>query len=493
MRAHLTVTAVGFTLALAACASSHGLHPHGVLMDPASLSMKREPAQVALSSVAWPSADWWSALGDAQLDALIAEALQNNPNLAQADARAQQAEANTAFADAVRKPEISASGRVAEVRLPTTLPPLGNGHNKAAKYLFANFSWHLDPWGGERAAWEAALGVQRATEIDAQAARILLSGNVARAYVQLGYAYAQQDVAAAELKRANDVRTLTQQRLAAGIDNVLQLKESDSEVASAQGQSARADRAIDAARSALSVLLGKGPDRGSSLTRPQLLAPKTLEIPADLPAELLGHRADLVAARWRVEASEKDIESAKTQFLPNINITALAGLLALGGGDLIEAKSRLYAATPAVSLPIFDAGRRRAHLSGKDAEYDVAVAQYNETLVRAVNQVADERDALDSLQLQIEAQQRALDAANDAWLLAEGRFKGGIGSYLEALSVRQVLLLAEERMAALRAQQADFSVQMIQALGGGYRPNRSAPNLSAVIPRSASPFPTHRT
>jgi outer membrane protein TolC len=84
--------------------------------------------------------------------------------------------------------------------------------------------------------------------------------------------------------------------------------------------------------------------------------------------------------------------------------------------------------------------------------------------------VADDYDAVASVQAQIAAQQRALDAANAAWTLSEQRYKAGIGSYLEALSVRQQLLAAEQRMAALQAQQADLNVQLIRALGGGFRP-----------------------
>ncbi|MFK2873255.1 efflux transporter outer membrane subunit [Dyella lipolytica] len=479
MRVQLIAAAVGMTLALAGCASTGGLHPNGAPINPDSLAVTRTLANVKVSPAAWPQADWWTSLGDSQLNALIAEALHDNPSLAEADARARQAQSEASEADADRKPEVDVAGSVAEARLPKTLP-IGNGHNGAAKYVTASFKWDLDLWGGERAAWEAALGQQRAAEVDAHAARIELSTNVARAYVQLGYAYALQDVASAELERATDVQKLTQQRVAAGIDSQVQLKQSDSEVASAQGQKAQADRAIDAERSALSVLLGKGPDRGLTIARPQLLPPDALSVPSNLPVELLGHRADLVAARWRVEAADKSIDAAKTQFLPNVNITAMAGLVALGGGNLFQAKSRIYDVAPAISLPIFDGGRRRADLNGKDAQYDLAVAQYNDTLVRAVNEVCDDNDALASLQVQIDAQQRALDAANDAWTLAEQRYKAGIGSYLEALSVRQELLIAQERMASLHAEQTDYSVQIIQALGGGYRPSEPAPNVSTI-------------
>lgn len=482
MRLQSLMAATAMTLALAGCVSSGGLHPDGHPLDASHLKAERSLAGLSVTPAAWPSQDWWSGLDDPQLAALIAEALKDNPSLAAADARARQAQAEAGAADAARRPTVGASASIAEARAPEAL--LGDkAHFTAVKSATVRFNWGLDLWGGKRAAWEAALGQARAAQIEARAARIELSGNVARAYVQLGYAFTQQDVAQAELDRATEARKLTRQRVDAGLDSQLQLKRGDAEVASAEGELALAQRAVDAARSALSVLLGKGPDRGLDIARPRTLSPAAVAVPANLPVDLVGHRADLIAARWRVEATSKDIKAAKTEFLPNLNLGAIVGLLSMGGGNLFQASSRFYQVGPSLSLPIFDGGRLRANLAGRDAQYDLAVAQYNQTLVGALNQVSDDYSAQQSLVAQAAAQQRALDAATQAWQLAEQRYKAGIGSYLEALSVRQQLLSAEQRMAALQAQQVDLSVQLIQALGGGF-----APQAGDAVPSSS---PSH--
>ncbi|WP_158880952.1 efflux transporter outer membrane subunit [Rhodanobacter sp. L36] len=485
MRLHLLAAATALTLALAGCASSGGLHPDGTATDPSSLKADRSLADFNASPAAWPTTDWWTGLGDTQLDALMSEALRDNPGLGISDARARQAQAQAGIADAERGPTVNGGASISGARIPTTLLPAddGGGHFEWAKYGYASFKWGLDLWGGKRAAWQAAVGASRAAEIDQHAARIELSGNVARAYAQLNYAYAQQDLATGELKRATQARDLTRQRVAAGIDNRIQLKQAEGEVASAEQHVALGDRAIDSARSSLSVLLGKGPDRGLDIAKPQALKPATLAVPANLSVKLIGHRADLVAARWRVEAASQNIKVAKTEFLPNVSIGAMAGLITLGGNNLFEAPARFFQVGPSLSLPIFDGGRLRANLSGKDAEYDVAVAQYNQTLVSAINQVSDDLSALRSLQVQIDAQQRAEDAADQAWQLALQRYQAGIGSYLEALSVRQQLLVARQAMASLHAQQIDLSVQLIQALGGGFQP-QATPSPSSNPSRS---------
>jgi len=484
MRLHHLAAGIGFSLLLAACATSGGLHPNGTLTDPSSLASSQSLARVHAAEATWPSEDWWTALGDPQLDTLIAEALRDNPGLAVADARAREAQTAVVDANAARGPSVNAGAAVSGARLPPTVMP--GGHFIRAEYGYASFNWGLDLWGGKKAAWQAAVGAAKAADIDSRAARIELSANVARAYARLGYAFAQKDVADAEYQRASESRKLTAQRVAAGLDSQLQLKQGDAEVAQAQRRQAVADRAVDAARSALSVLLGKGPDRGLSIGRPAVLQPSAVAVPANLPANLIGHRPDLVAARWRVEAAQKQIKAAKTEFLPNVSIGAMAGLLATGGHNLFELPARFYQFGPSLSLPIFDGGRLRANLDRQDAAYDMAVAQYNQTLVGAVNEVADDLSALDSLRTQVDAQQRALDAARDAWQLAEQRYKAGVGSYLEALSVRQQLLQAEQGMAALKAQQVDTSVQLLAALGGGYQPRDAA----AVPPSvSSSPVP----
>lgn len=483
MRLHTLVAAVGAALILSGCVTSRGLDPQGQLTDPTTLHADRTLSKVAVSPAGWPTADWWTGLGDSQLTSLIEEALKDNPDLATADARVRQAQAQTSSVDAARDPTAKVGAGVAGARLPGSLLPSPPGnHFSWTKFGYGSFNWDLDLWGGKRDAWEAALGSQRATEVDARAARIEISTNVARAYVQLGYAFTQLDVARAELDRSNASQKLTVQRVAAGVDNQTQVKQADSEVASAEREIAVSERAIDSARIQLSTLLGKGPDRGIDIVRPATLNPSAVAVPANLPADLIGHRADLVAARWRVEAASKDIASAKTEFLPNVSIGILAAQAAGGSDNLFSSRARFFQVLPAVSLPIFDGGRLRANLSGKDAEYDLAVAQYNKTLVGALNDVADDLSGLDSLGTQIQAQQRAQDAAQQAYDLSQLRYKAGVGSYLESLAVRQQLLEAQQRMASLKAQQVDTSVQLIQALGGGFRPEADDQPVVAATP-----------
>lgn len=464
--------ALAMVAVLAACATSGGLHPTGKAIDPGSLKSDQSFLNVPLSPTAWPAQDWWVSFGDPQLSALIEEALKNNPSLDEAQARARQAQAIADTAYAARLPQADLEAGAEGTRLSNKdpiYPPYVLGHFAWGKSVSANFSWDVDLWGGKRDAWEAALGRNRAAQVEAYAARIQLSVNVARAYVALGDAFAQKEVAENELQRVTQTLALTHRLVQGGLGTRQQEAFADSQVASAKQQQVQADRAIDAARSSLSVLLGQGPDRGLSIARPHLLDPGLVAVPDKLQVDLIGRRADLVAARWQVEAASKDIKAAKTEFLPNVSLSAMAGLLAVGGStNVFQLPARTYSVGPALSLPIFDGGRLRANLAGADARYDQAVAHYNGLLIGAVNEVSDLVSALASVRTQIALEQRAKQDAEKSWRDALSAYKGGVSGPLTPLTSRQQLLLADQRLATLQTQQADLSVRLIAALGGGY-------------------------
>ncbi len=337
-------------LLAAGCITSEGLEPNARLQPAGALQAGRSLDGVALSPAAWPRQDWWTGLGDRQLDQLIGEALQGTPDLQIAEARARQAAATAQAQDAARQPTLDAKASYSGIRAPTSVAPapLG-GRYSAIKYLSLGFNYDFDLWGGERAAWEAALGQANAARIDSQAARIGLSASIARAYSDLAHAFTVRDLAEEELKRSQRMTELSQKRMSAGLDSRVQLQQTQTQLATARQQLSAAEQDIASARIALAVLLGKGPDRGLELQRPQPLNPASLSLPSVLPAELLGRRADIVAARWRVEAARRNIDSAKTEFYPNLNLGAMAGLAALHTSDVLQAPSRFFQVAPAIS------------------------------------------------------------------------------------------------------------------------------------------------
>jgi NodT family efflux transporter outer membrane factor (OMF) lipoprotein len=455
---------------LAGCVSMKGLQPQGSLTAPDRLATRHSLAGVNLTPAAWPQADWWAALGDQQLDGLVQEALSGNPGLDAVDARLRIALAQAGAQDAARRPKVGAQAEYSGIYIPATLAPAPFGGNYLGAHLLTvNGSYSPDLWGGHRAAWEAAVDQAHAAQVDAQAARLTLSTGVVQAYVELSHAAEAEAIAQRELDRSHGTQKLTSQRVKAGLDSDFQLRQTDAAVATAQRGLEAAHEQAALARAALAALVGKGPDRGLDIATPHPLAAMPLQLPSDLPSDLLARRPDIVAARWRVEAAARGIAATKASFYPNVNLSVTAGLASLSLDNLFSLPSRFGQIVPAVSLPIFDGGRLRSGLAERDADYDAAVAQYDQTLVDALHEVAEQVIALHAIDTQIVSQQQAQDAAQSAYNLGMQRFHGGLSALLDVLTVQQALLRSEQQMADLHAQRLAASVKLVQALGGGYQ------------------------
>lgn len=484
-----TVAAVAALMFVAACASPRGLAPQEHLTDAASLAMHRslQATEVPLTPVAWPRAHWWKALGDPQLDALIAHALAQSPSLAIADARTRKAIAQAGLAEAARKPGLSAKAQSTALQLPETLAPapLGGDLN-ISQILSLNFAWTPDLWGGERAKWQAAVGTARAQEIDAQAARVLLAANIARTWIALAQAYDNQDVAKAEAARSGQLLDLSQQRVKAGIDNRIGLEQNASNQAAANQQAQAAQQQIHALRNALAALAGDGPDAALQLGRPHLSLP-ALTVPEVLPSDLLARRADIVAARWRVEAASNGIDASRAAFYPSINLSAMLGLAAGNLRDLFGSNAALVYGGPALSLPIFDGGRLRNQLASSQADYDFAVANYNQTLLTAIREVADAAQSAHNLDRQLADAATARDSAYTAFELAMQRRKAGMATQLDVLTAQRPLLQLDQQLAALRARRLSAAIDLDQALGGGLPANALPPPALSSSNPSGTP------
>jgi NodT family efflux transporter outer membrane factor (OMF) lipoprotein len=471
---------------LAACANMHGLQPQGAMTQPDQLASRHLLAGVQLTPAAWPQSDWWKALGDPQLDGLIDTALSGNPSLDAADARTRIALAQAGAQDAARKAKVNAQAEYSGIRIPATVAPAPfGGHYLGVELLTLSVGYAPDLWGGKRAAWEATVDQAHAAQVDAQAARLTLSANIAQAWTELAHASESQDLAQRELERARALQRLTAQRVKAGIDSDIQLRQTDAAVAAAQRGVQAAQEQSALLRATLAALVGQGPDRGLQIARPQPLKTSALELPSDLPSELLSRRPDIVAARWRVEAASRGIKAAKAQFYPSINLSAAVGLASMGLSDLFSLPSRYMQLGPAISLPIFDGGRLRAGLAERDANYDLAVAQYNQTLVDALHQVAEQVITLRAIDAQVVTEQQALDAAQSAYDLGMKRYRSGVSAYLDVLAVQQPLLRAELQLTDLHAQRLLASVRLVQALGGGFEPD-ALPTQSIAQPTTAA-------
>jgi len=472
-------------LALAGCASFSGIDPQAALRAPEAVGLATGTGEPFA-----PAPEWWREFGDPQLDRLVGEALAGNPGLRLAQARLARAQALTEAAGAARLPQVNGSLDLTRQRYTEhgAVPPPLAGSIRDSGTLQLAASWELDFFGRNQAALQAALGGARAARAEAEAARVLLAANVARAYLQLARTNDQLAVARRTLAQREESLGLVRDRVRAGLDTQLELRQSEGALPDARQQIEALREQAALAQHALAALAGAG-NREVVQQPPSLQAMTAAAVPAQLPADLLGQRADIVAARWRVEAAAQDVRSAKAQFYPNVNLVGLVGLSAIGLGRLLDSGSGQWAVGPAVRLPLFDAGRLRANLRGRTADLDAAVESYNGAVLEAIRDAADQVASAQSIARQQSEQRDAQAAAEAAYALARQRYQAGLGSYLHVLSA-ETAVLAQRRLAVdLAARALDTRVALLRALGGGAHtesiaegPDRRDPTLSKATP-----------
>lgn len=456
-------------LALVGCADMGGIHTSAQLRTPETLGLAGNSATDQAARVSSVDAQWWTQLGDERLDRYVADALADSPSLRIAQARIAKAGAAAQFAHANELPQLSGQGSVMRQHFSANSiypPPLG-GSNQTIASAELDGRWSLDLFGKDRALFEAAVGGVRAAEADRDAARVLLTSRIVQTYVQLARLQEQEKVAQRAIEQRSDTLKLVRDRYDAGLDTRLEVRQSEGGVPEARVQLAQTLEQKQLAQNALAALLGK-PSEAAAITASPLAALKLPALPQQLPANLLGRRADVVAARWRVEAAQHDIAAAKAAFYPDINLTAFVGLSSLGLDNFIKGSSRQWGAGPALSLPIFDGGRLRANLRGKSADYDAAVEGYNQTVIEAVHDVADQIAGVKSALAQQDDQRAAAQAAQSAYELARQRYAAGLGTYLSVLSAETNVLQQRRLTVDLQARILTSHAALVQALGGGY-------------------------
>jgi NodT family efflux transporter outer membrane factor (OMF) lipoprotein len=420
----------------------------------------------------WPAIGWWKQYDDAQLDALIGEGLAGSPTVAVADARLARARAFQQSARGSLAPQINANTALTGQKQsyhylsPAAMTPQGwNDYGRSS----LDFSWELDFWGKNRAALAAATSETIAASADADQARLALTSAIASSYAELARLHAAHDTAVA----ARDLRAKTAELFAKRFENGLEtrgsLRQAESRRAAGEAEVLSLDEQIQLQKNRLAALVGAGPDRALGIARPSAGFTRAFALPAQLPVELVGRRPDIVAARLRAEAAAKRVDATRAQFYPNVNLAAFVGVQSLGIDMLKESGSDIGSVGPAISLPIFNGGRLRGQLRAAEAEYAEAVANYDKTLVQALQEVADAATSQRALAPQIEHIGAAVDAAREAWQVQNNRYQGGLATYLEVLSAEDYLLSNLRIQSDLQSRSLSLDVALQRALGGGYQ------------------------
>lgn len=454
---------LGILAVFSGCASAPAVrHPDIDIAKPARES----------STDATPIAKWWTHLGDARLDSLVDQALHSNFNLQTAAARLAQAEAQARIAGASLQPNIGLGGsgtRRKQNFIGFPIPGnqgqvLSNTTNSYGVSLSS--SWELDLWGGLRAGTRAALADAQAAQAELYGARLSVAAQTARAYVAAVEAKRQVELARATVDNYRVSNEQIDRRYERGLSTSLELRLGRSNLAAAEATLEQRRQQWDRTKRQLEILLGRYPS-GRIETGDGLPAAPS-PVPADLSAELVRRRPDLIAAERRLAAADSRLLQARRQLLPRISLTASTGTSSDELSNLLSGDFSVWNMLANITQPLLQGGRLRAGVDLAQAGVDASLATYAQSALFAYAEVEQALIAADLLARQEKALQTATTEAQAARTLAEDRYAKGLSDLITLLDAQRRAFDAESRLLSVRRLRLDARIDLHLALGGDF-------------------------
>jgi multidrug efflux system outer membrane protein len=425
-----------------------------------------------------PIAQFWTQFQDPMLDRLVAEGMTSNYDLKIAMARLREARALRRETKFDQFPTVTAEADFTKSKLSTDQGQ-GFPSNLLQNELYeANFDafWEIDFFGRVRKTVDAATAAVQATADDVRSAQVSVASEIARNYMELRGL--QSQLAVAQRNADNQASTLevTEARLEAGRGT-----EFDTERARAQLNSTRAiipaiRTQIAFAEDRLAVLVGKAPSAlVDELNKPGDLPRLPERIDVGSPEELLRRRPDIAAAERRVAQQTALVGVAVADLFPRVVFSGSVGLNAREFSNLGGQGSSEYSFGPSVTWPAFNLGRVRARIRASEARNDQVLAQYQNTVLQAIEETENALVALDESRSRNDELTKAAQSSKNAAELARIRFEGGIADFLQVLDAERTELDAEDRLAQSRTDTATATIAVYNALGVGFATTPGAP------------------
>jgi multidrug efflux system outer membrane protein len=418
----------------------------------------------ALAQASVAELKWAEVFQDEQLNALLSAAVEQNYDVRIAASRVLQARAQYGITRADQFPEVNAEAQGQHergLRLGNqALPPF------TIYQIDAAVSWLPDFWGQYRRASEGARAEILASEWGRRAVLTSLVSQVASGYYTVQALDLQLAIAQRTLTSRQESLELTEVRERGGATSLLDVRQAEQLVHSAQAQIVDLERLIEQQENAISVLLGRNPgsiERGRSLSD----APRPPEIPAGLPSALIERRPDILQAEQQLAAATAQIGVAKAAYFPQISLTGLGGTTSSTLSSLFT--SGLWSVAGSVVQPLFDAGRRKSRVALERERTEEAVLTYQKTVQQAFREVSDALVGYRRTREFRAEQEQLVESAADARRLTDIRYRGGASSYLDVLDSDTRLFTAELDLAQAQYNELAAFVEIYRALGGGWQ------------------------
>lgn len=406
---------------------------------------------------------WWQQQGDPVLVRLIEAAQAASPSLASAGARIEETRATRVAAGAALLPTLDAT---ASASRSSEQPPLPMGTTVQGGFQTA---WEIDLFGAGRLARDAAQSRLQGATASWHEARVSIAAETANLYYTQRACEKLLAIALSDSASRNETERLTDLTMSAGFTApaVAALARASAAEAAARATQQRAQ--CDAGIKALVALTAlPEPELRRMLAAPVEAAPETMLAIASLPAQVLSQRPDVFAAEREVAAASAEIGGARAQRFPRLSLTGSVGRANFRSGGTDEQLSSWSLGPLALTLPLFDGGRRAANVTAAEARYEAAVANYRASVRQAVREVEEALVSLDSTAARSENVRRAVEGYRTSFDATEARYKGGLASLVELEEARRNRLAAENTLISLERERRAAWIALYRAAGGGW-------------------------
>lgn len=434
--------------------------------------------------------DWWTRFNDPVLNAMIADALTNNQDLAQSLARIDSAAAQVGVATATLFPHLDGSGSAAangaSEKAANTIPFDTSGMSRSTTAYEGRLlaSWELDLWGKYRNRRTQLSDVLMNTLIGYEGLRLSVAGQTAMGYFALLALDMQLETAKRTLKSRQESFNIYTSRYEQGDITELDWLRAKAEVEIARAQVHNSTVAVDKAESALAVLLGRSPrdiiNRAMPRGRDIKELPSPPVLPEGLPSELLMRRPDIRAAEFLIMAYNANIGVARAQFFPSISLTGMVGSLSSMLWDLFSGPAGMWSYGASITMPIIDFGNNWFNLKDAEAQKQAAVAAYRKTVQTAFQDIRDSLTAQREATAIVNSIQTQVDSLRKAKELANLQYDNGYTDYLTVLDAERQLFSAELNLASALQNRLDSTVRVCMSLGGGWKDSGVTPEFPVV-------------
>jgi NodT family efflux transporter outer membrane factor (OMF) lipoprotein len=438
---------------------------------------------------------WWETFNDPELNKLEEQVDASNQSIAASYANFMAARALVREARAQLFPTLTTSPSITKQRSPAnSASGSGSGGSGASSSsTFAEYSlpfdatWVPDLWGRVRNNIRSNLYSAQSSAADLENVRLTMHSEVASDYFQLRGQDALKELLDSTVTAYQESLRLTQVLYETGIDSDEAVAQAQTQLETTEAQDTNIGIARAQLEHAIAVLVGQ-PAPTFSITVEPLKTPPP-PIPIGLPSQLLERRPDIASSERLVAQANAQIGIAKSAYYPTVTLSAAAGLESSSFTDWFTWPSRFWSIGAAAAETIFDAGLRRATVQQFEAQYDETVATYRNTVLTAFQQVEDNLSSLRILSQEIHQQDSAVNSAQRNLDIATDRYKLGIDPYLNVITAQTTLLTNKQTAVTLRIQQMNSSVQLVEALGGGWNRSQlpSPAQLVAGTPATSGP------